>query len=125
MISPLQKRLLPAAMPIYLPAMPGHLSRALLAAVPALPPVGHGAAQSATVQPTAAAESAAAAPPTGGCAYRDRCGYALAVCASTVPVLEEVAAGHFIACHRSREVMPIGYLPPAPAPAAANGAVDI
>ena len=103
----------------------GHpYTRALLAAVPALPPVGPGPAQPATIQPTATAESAAAAPPIGGCAFRDRCGYALAVCASTVPVLEEVAAGHFIACHRSREVMPTGYLPP-PAPAAANGAVGV
>ncbi len=95
---------------------PAHpYTRAMLAAVPALPPVPF---------PIAAAESAAgaAAPPTGGCAYRDRCGYALAVCASTVPALEEVAAGHFIACHRSREVMTMGYLPP-PAPAAASGAV--
>jgi hypothetical protein len=61
-----------------------------------------------------------------GCAYRGRCGYALAVCASTVPLLEEVTAGHFIACHRSREVMSRGYLPPpAPAPAAANGAMGV
>jgi peptide/nickel transport system ATP-binding protein len=99
---------------------PGHpYTRAMLAAVPALPPA---------VQPTAAVESAAAAAAgasaPGGCAYRDRCGYALAVCASTIPVLEEAAAGHFIACHRSRELLTMGYLPP-PAPAAANGAVGV
>jgi oligopeptide transport system ATP-binding protein len=99
----------------------GHpYTRALLAAVPALPTVRSGPAQSATDQ----FDSAAAAPPTGGCAFRDRCRYALEVCASTVPVLEEVAPGHFIACHRSRELLIMGYLPP-PAPAAANGAVGI
>ena len=38
-----------------------------------------------------------------GCAFRDRCAYAVALCASTVPPLEEVAAGHWVACHRSRE----------------------
>jgi oligopeptide/dipeptide ABC transporter ATP-binding protein len=95
----------------------GHpYTRALLAAVPALPPVA---------QPAAKADSAeGAAASATGCAYRGRCGYALAVCASTVPLLEEVTPGHFIACHRSREVMSRGYLPP-PAPAAANGALGV
>jgi ABC-type dipeptide/oligopeptide/nickel transport system ATPase component len=38
-----------------------------------------------------------------GCAYRDRCAYAVALCGSTVPPLAEVAVGHQVACHRSRE----------------------
>ena len=41
----------------------------------------------------------------GGCPFRDRCGYALAVCAARVPPLEEVAMGHSVACHRARELM--------------------
>jgi oligopeptide/dipeptide ABC transporter ATP-binding protein len=106
---------------------PGHpYTQAMLAAVPALPPVRRPTAAdegNAEARAAAGAGVAAASAP-GGCAYRDRCGYALAVCASTVPVLEEAAAGHFIACHRSRELMAMGYLPP-PAPAAANGAVDV
>ncbi len=105
---------------------PGHpYTQAMLAAVPALPPVRQptGAVEAKAAAAAAAGAGAGAATSApGGCAYRDRCGYALAVCASTVPVLEEVAAGHFIACHRSREVMTMSYLPP-PAPAAANGAV--
>ena len=104
-------------------ATAGHpYTRALLAAVPALPPVERGPAQPAPLPLPEAAKSPAAAPPVGGCAFRDRCGYGLAVCISTVPVLAEVAAGHFIACHRSREIMAMGYLP---APAAANGAVEV
>ena len=38
-----------------------------------------------------------------GCAFRDRCAYAVALCRSTVPPLEAVAVGHWAACHRSRE----------------------
>jgi oligopeptide transport system ATP-binding protein len=41
-----------------------------------------------------------------GCAFRDRCAYAVALCGSTVPPLEEVAVGHRVACHRSREFTP-------------------
>src|SRR5258708_9959883 len=41
--------------------------------------------------------------PQSGCAYRDRCAYAVAVCQTTVPPLEETAAGHWTACHRARE----------------------
>ena len=41
----------------------------------------------------------------GGCSFRDRCGYALAVCAARVPPLEEVASGHSVACHRAQELM--------------------
>ena len=94
-------------------ASPVHpYTRALLAAVPA-PPSEHGAAEPSRTPfgtdpplrteptpPRAATPSAADV----GCAFRDRCAYALAICGTTVPPLEEVAAGHRVACHRSREL---------------------
>jgi oligopeptide transport system ATP-binding protein len=42
-----------------------------------------------------------------GCAFRDRCAYALPVCATTVPPFEEAAPGHWAACHRSDEFKPL------------------
>ncbi len=46
-----------------------------------------------------------APPPAGtGCAFRDRCAYALAICAATVPPFEEADPGHWAACHRSQEL---------------------
>jgi oligopeptide/dipeptide ABC transporter ATP-binding protein len=38
-------------------------------------------------------------PPTG-CVFRTRCRYAVAQCAAEVPMLREVAPGHWKACHR-------------------------
>jgi len=80
--------------------MPAHpYTRALLAAVPAAP----GAAEP-IAGPLLRAEPAAS--PAGadfGCAFRDRCAYAVGICGTTLPPLEEVAAGHWVACHRSRE----------------------
>jgi oligopeptide transport system ATP-binding protein len=84
-------------------------TRALLAAVPSLPQAHPGAAGSlralpgppARIEPTELPLT-----PESGCAFRDRCPYAVAVCGTTVPALEEVAAGHWVACHRSRELMP-------------------
>jgi oligopeptide transport system ATP-binding protein len=47
-----------------------------------------------------------------GCAFRDRCPYALPVCETTLPPLEEVAEGHLVACHRSHEALiPLSFLP--------------
>ncbi|MEP6548115.1 MAG: oligopeptide/dipeptide ABC transporter ATP-binding protein [Gammaproteobacteria bacterium] len=84
-------------------AAPVHpYTRALLAAVLPPLPVARNAAQPAAFSPAMAAESPATTPP-GGCAFRERCGYALAVCANNVPMLEYVAAGHQVACHRARE----------------------
>jgi oligopeptide transport system ATP-binding protein len=102
-------------------------TRALLAAVPSLTPVRDGAAGGAaggaasgvaggasgpprrltTAEPLPRNESTSAATPLpeAGCAFRDRCPYAMAVCATAVPPLEEVAAGHWAACHRSRELI--------------------
>jgi peptide/nickel transport system ATP-binding protein len=38
--------------------------------------------------------------PPSGCVFRTRCPYALDACATTIPLLREVAAGHFKACIR-------------------------
>jgi oligopeptide/dipeptide ABC transporter ATP-binding protein len=40
---------------------------------------------------------------SGGCAYRDRCPYALPVCAATEPPLELIEPGLQVACHRAGE----------------------
>jgi oligopeptide transport system ATP-binding protein len=82
-------------------AAPVHpYTRALLAAVPRIPPVA------AAPERPALAEGA---PPAGlmarGCAFRDRCPYALPLCASSDPPLLEIAAGRWVACHRSHETL--------------------
>jgi oligopeptide transport system ATP-binding protein len=93
--------------------MPVHpYTRALLAAVPAAP-AQHGAAElfrsPLTAEPPIAGPLLRAEPAASpaaadfGCAFRDRCAYAVGICGTTVPPLEEVAAGHWVACHRSRE----------------------
>jgi oligopeptide transport system ATP-binding protein len=89
-------------------------TRALLAAVPS-PAPGRRSAQTPTTQspPTQAPQDtsvdvASASQPqrTIGCAFRDRCGYAVPVCSVTTPPLEEVAPRHWVACHRAREFLP-------------------
>jgi oligopeptide transport system ATP-binding protein len=42
-------------------------------------------------------------PPTG-CVFRTRCPLAVEICAREVPPVEQVDAGHQVACHRWREV---------------------
>jgi oligopeptide/dipeptide ABC transporter ATP-binding protein len=49
------------------------------------------------------AAAVTAGPPSAGCAYRDRCNFAIAACETLEPPLIEVAAQHCAACHRSRE----------------------
>jgi peptide/nickel transport system ATP-binding protein len=44
-----------------------------------------------------------AAPPSG-CYFHPRCQYALDVCRTDKPVWEELEPGHFVRCHRSREL---------------------
>jgi len=61
-----------------------------------------------------ASPSGAPAAPAGqtpivtGCAYRDRCAYALALCETVDPPLSEVIPGRFAACHRAREFCEAG-----------------
>jgi len=39
-----------------------------------------------------------------GCPFRTRCPYAAEACAGSMPPFEEVETGHFVACHRVREI---------------------
>jgi oligopeptide/dipeptide ABC transporter ATP-binding protein len=82
---------------------PAHpYTRALLAAVPSMP-----SETPAPPIPSPPVRIAAAAPSPSdsGCAYRDRCAYALAVCATAVPPLAEARPEHWVACHRAQELM--------------------
>lgn len=87
-------------------AAPVHpYTRALLAAVPRIPPA---AAVPGRLPP--AEGSSLAGLMARGCAFRDRCPYALPLCASSDPPLLEIAAGHRVACHRSHETLnPLSY----------------
>ena len=39
-----------------------------------------------------------------GCPFRTRCPHAKEVCATSMPPFEEVETGHFVACHRLKEI---------------------
>jgi oligopeptide transport system ATP-binding protein len=79
-------------------AAPVHpYTRALLAAVPQIPP----AAESAPLIEVPPAAGSIAC----GCAFRDRCPYALPLCESSDPPLGEITAGRKVACHRSHEAL--------------------
>jgi oligopeptide transport system ATP-binding protein len=89
-------------------------TRALLAAVPRIAPHAAGA------EPPQAQGERAPQPPgeqaplrllASGCAFRDRCPYALPVCETSDPELLEVAPGHWAACHRSHETLNPLFLP--------------
>jgi oligopeptide/dipeptide ABC transporter ATP-binding protein len=80
-------------------AAPVHpYTRALLAAVPRIPAVA--GAPAPLAETSLAADSI-----VHGCAFRDRCPYALPLCASSDPPLAEIAAGRWVACHRSHETL--------------------
>ncbi len=71
-------------------------TRALLAAVPRLPAAVDGQSSPAPI------ETGETVTPLG-CAFRDRCPFALPLCASSDPPLTEAAAGRWVACHRAHE----------------------
>jgi peptide/nickel transport system ATP-binding protein len=57
-----------------------------------------------------------AAPPSG-CYFHPRCQYAVDQCRTVAPTWEEIEPGHFVRCHRSRELQ----LPGVSAPPGRNG----
>jgi len=42
--------------------------------------------------------------PPSGCYFHPRCAYARDVCRTQAPVWEELSSGHFVRCHRAREL---------------------
>lgn len=45
-----------------------------------------------------------AANPPSGCYFHPRCQYAMDICKSENPVLEEIDKGHYVSCHRAKEL---------------------
>ncbi|HEY0745800.1 MAG TPA: oligopeptide/dipeptide ABC transporter ATP-binding protein [Steroidobacteraceae bacterium] len=78
---------------------PAHpYTRALLAAVPALPGADRARGTAPELLETGP-------PPNIGCGFRHRCPFAVAVCASDVPPLIQIEPGHWAACHLAHELM--------------------
>src|SRR2546429_3204583 len=96
-------------------ATPKHpYTAALLSAVPEPDPRRR--AQRVVLQ----GEVANPADPPSGCYFHPRCAYALEVCRTQAPAWEEVSHGHFVRCHRARElhlngVEGLASVPPQPA----------
>jgi peptide/nickel transport system ATP-binding protein len=49
-------------------------------------------------------EVADPANPPSGCYFHPRCSYAKDICRQVTPVQEEIEPGHYVACHRAREL---------------------
>ena len=49
-------------------------------------------------------EVADPAHPPAGCYFHPRCAHAIDRCATETPQLEEIQPGHFVSCHRAREI---------------------
>jgi len=49
-------------------------------------------------------EVADPANPPPGCYFHPRCSYAVDICQTTPPTLEEISPGHFVCCHRAQEL---------------------
>ena len=53
-------------------------------------------------------EVANPANPPSGCYFHPRCSYAQEICSQEMPPFEEVSEGHFVRCHRARELSLMG-----------------
>lgn len=71
---------------------------ALLAAIPQPDP------RARSRHTTIRGEVANPANPPSGCYYHPRCPYAEERCRTTAPVWEQIEPGHFVRCHRAREI---------------------
>jgi oligopeptide transport system ATP-binding protein len=80
-------------------------TRALLAAVPRIEPGAAAIPFGAAAVTPPNANPAGARSGGAGCAYRERCPYALPLCATLEPPLAEISPGHWAACHRSHETL--------------------
>jgi len=49
-------------------------------------------------------EIANPANPPSGCYYHPRCPYAEEICRTTAPIWEQIEPGHYVRCHRAREI---------------------
>jgi oligopeptide transport system ATP-binding protein len=74
-------------------------TRALLEAIPALDPLEARRARAVPI-----GEAASPLDPPHGCVFHTRCPFAVERCRSEIPVLESVAPGRQVACHRWREL---------------------
>lgn len=73
-------------------------TRALLAAVPSSDP------DNKSKRVTLSGDIVSSLDPPSGCTFHTRCKFALPKCMSEVPSYDEVAPGHFAACHRTGEI---------------------
>ncbi len=73
-------------------------TRALLSAIPSLDPDDRGRAEKLE------GEIPSPTNPPPGCKFQTRCRFATDRCRKDEPELEEVAAGHFVSCHRWKEL---------------------
>jgi peptide/nickel transport system ATP-binding protein len=74
---------------------------------PAVPPVNGNIARPAREvrqRVVLQGEVANPAAPPSGCYFHPRCQYAIDVCTTVKPTWEEIEPGHFVRCHRSREL---------------------
>jgi peptide/nickel transport system ATP-binding protein len=74
---------------------------------PAVPPVnGNITAPAREVRQRVVLQGEVANPaaPPSGCYFHPRCQYAIDMCKTVKPVWEEIEPGHFVRCHRSREL---------------------
>jgi peptide/nickel transport system ATP-binding protein len=79
-------------------------TEALLSAVPVADPRAQRRRERIRLQGDV--PSPAAPPP--GCPFHPRCRYAQSICERETPMLEEVAPGAWVACHRARELSLVG-----------------
>ena len=90
-------------------ANPQHpYTAALLSAVPEPDP------RARTERMVLRGEVANPAAPPSGCYFHPRCPFAVDICRTETPRLEETSPGHFVSCHRARELELAGVEPDSP-----------